>query len=253
MSGQAIPPARLNLLAPQVQDEWYQSLLKEVIAASVRTDLLDIVLSTTPLKPFKKSADVAIAATGIGPLPTDYNRYIAVFQRVKITYSGTTGTITPHVRPVDIVSETEFARRQGSILTRADAQPFGKITATSLQVVPYDIGTIRLEYFRPPATPYMDWCQSAANPNRIIYMPVGSKLTGTSPTFDLIMETSSGEQVIEASVTKTGGANGYVSRTVEYEWETMYHEKFVYFMLSKMGINLSEIEVAKYALEMAKQ
>jgi len=258
MSGQAIPPARLNLLLPQCQDEWYLTLMNEIIAASVNLELLNKVLSTTPLRPFKKPADIIITSTtGAGSLPADYNRYITVAQKYDHPPTAPTGSTTPKRHPIEIVSEDEFVHRQSSVFTRADEKPFGKITATGINVVPYNIGTIAMEYFRPPLVPVFDWCQDATNPNKIIYMPAGSYLVydPVTPKWDLYYDNGTVSVLLYSNVIKTGATQSspaYTSLTVELEWENIWHNKFVFFILSKIGINLSELDVAKYALEMSK-
>ena len=250
-SGGAIPPARLNLLLPRSQNTWYLTLMNEIIAASVNDTMLNMILSTTPLRPFKKSENITITSTtGIGTLPTDYNRYITVAQKFDHPPTAPTGSTTPKRHPVEIVSEDEFDRRQGSVFTRADEKPFGKITASGITIVPYNIGTVAMEYFRPPLVPVFDWCQDATNPNKIIYMPVGSRIYKDDAQVPRLYN-AAGVQIYTGSVTKTG-TYPIVSQTVELEWESQYHEKFVYFILSDIGINLSELDVTKYAIEMSK-
>lgn len=249
LTGGALPPARVNLLFPQAQDEYYLGLLNEVIAASLRPELLDKVLATTPLRPFKKSEVLTVSSSGIAAFPSDYNRYITIARRVEQS-TGTDAALIQKVRILDVLSEDEFSRRQGSIFTRALAEPFCKITKDGLQAVPYDISSLLLEYFRPPLVPYMDWCQSTANPNRIIYMPVGSSVYLDDALVPNLYD--SNDVLIEAAVTKSG-TYPIVSTTVEYEWEAIYHEKFVYFILAKVGVNLAEGKVKEFAIEMAQQ
>jgi hypothetical protein len=251
-SGGSVPPARLNFLLPQVSDEYFLSLMNEIVAASVNDELLNKILSTTPLRPFKKSVDISASSGGVATLPTDYNRYITLRQRFGT--DGDTALPSPpsaqtKTRRIDIVSEEEFARRQGSIFTRGAVHPFAKVSNTAFMIVPYDIGSVNLEYFRPATIPFFDWCQDATNPNKIIFMPVGSRVyldDALSPNLY-----DSNDVLLYTGVTKSG-TYPIASQTVELEFESQFHHRFVYFILTKIGINLSEELVAKYALEMSK-
>ena len=250
-SGGAIPPARFNLLAPQVQDEWYQQLLGEVMAASANQMVLDKILSTTPLIPFKQTILMAAGGEGNSPLPIDYNRYISA----QTKYAGINNSGGTKVRKIDIVSDDLFAKKRGDIFTRAGITPFAKINSYGVWVVPFDIEDYTLDYFRKPDIPFMDWCQDGDNPNRIIYMPVGSAIyeSNTQEVYELRL----GATVINANVIRDGLTTGgpgaaYASKTVELEYDNQYHYHFVYLMLAKCGVNLSEDLVVKYAMEMGK-
>ncbi len=272
-SGGAIPPSRLNLLLPMVQDEWYQALMNEIIAASADPALLNKVLSTTPLIPFKKTEDIDIDADGLGVVPSDYRRYIVAFT----TSDNISDPLSqvPAIRKVDIVSDELFVKKQRDVFTRPKVTPFGRVSSDGLHVVPYDVLTVRLDYFSNPTTPYYDYCQDALSPSIIIYMPTGTyvsdkpypKITpGPDPTdppsidsattvvYNLYQRVGAfGSLLLKENVIKpemTGTL--YWSLTVELEWESQYLYRFVYFILSKIGINLSEKEIAQYAIEMSK-
>ena len=272
-SGGAIPPSRLNLLLPMVQDEWYQALLNEVIAASASEALLSKVMSTTPLKPFKTYADITMDGGGLGLLPDDYRRYVTAY-----TTADNDPVVlaqSPAIRKVDIVSDELFVKKQRDVFSRPAVTPFGKITSAGLHVVPYDVLGVRLDYFRTPVAPYFDYCQDALSPSIIIYMPEGSYVSdkpypeitpGPDPTdppsidaptttvFNLYLRVGAfGSQLSRANVIKpemTGTI--YFSLTKELQWESQYLYRFVYLVLAKMGINLSEEMVTKYAMEMSK-
>ena len=88
--GGAIPPSRFNILLPECQDEFVQSCLNEIIAASANQELYNKVLSTTPLMPFKETDSILPSITGIGTLPADYLRYIDVYSTA---YSDTVNNV----------------------------------------------------------------------------------------------------------------------------------------------------------------
>ena len=245
-SGGAIPPARFNLLVPQVQDELTQRLLDEVIAASVNQTILDKILTTTPLIPFKKTELIPVDWVGVAKIPLDYNRYIAVY--TSADYANNTGV--PRVRKVDMVSDDLYARKRGDIFSRAHVTPFAKINSSGIAIVPFDAKEISMDYFRKPAVPYMDWCQSADNPNQVVFMPVGSKINSVLNVNYLYDKNN---VILSWNVVKADmNALPWFSRTIELEWDAQYHEKFVYLILAKCGINLNEGDVVKYAMEMGK-
>jgi len=216
--------------------------------ASANKELLSKLSSTIPLRPFKKSVELSLSSVGVASLPSDYVFYAGVSQFYESRQ--TPGTITPVPRPIDIVNEDEFTRRQGSIFTRAYEEPFCKIQATTISIIPYNIGPVQLEYYHTPATPYMDWCQATTNPNKIIYMPVGSRVYLDDALTPCLYD--SNDVLLYSGVTKTG-TYPITSQTVELEWESRIHEKFVYFLLTKIGLNLAEIDVAKYAIQMSNE
>ena len=256
-SGNSIPPARFNILCPEVQDEWTATLYNELIAAQQNEALFNKIMSTTPLLPFKKSVDFTPDATGDAPLPDDYNQYMVVWG--KVIDNG--NSMSPMVRKIDIINDDTYAARRGSVLTRGNVKPFGKIVAGHIQVVPYNIGLCELDYFRKPTTPRMDWVQDATNPNVIIPLEPGNTVelaNITDQTFLVYKDQYSNAHgddpispVVYYDLPATTGAV-YPARTVELEWDQQYHYKFVYLILAKVGINLKETDVAKYAMEMSK-
>ena len=248
-NGGAIPPSRFNILLPECVDEYVQTCLNEIIAASASQELYNKVLSTTPLIPFKKTDSVVPDnGTGIGTLPTDYLRYIVAHS----TTNYTVGSSVPAQlgAKIDIVNDEQFTARRYSIFTRADIQPFGKIVAGNIAVVPFNVGAFTLDYFRKPTTPVMDWCIDTLNPTKMVYMPAGSYIQVVGVTNILY---DSNDDVLYSGVTK--GNMTYLpfpSATVELEWGTEYQYKFVFMLLQKIGVNLSEDTVLKYAMEMSK-
>ena len=257
-SGYAIPPARFNILLPQVQDELYLTLLNGVIAAADNEQALDIILSTTPLIPFKKTGIVDIDPAGSGTLPDDYYRYFTVYSTEK--NDAVAGISVTMIRRLNVVSDDMFIKKQGDVFTRADVNPFAKIISKALNVVPYDMGRVSVGYFRKPAVPYMDFAQDGLNPNIIRYLNVGNSIEVASAqagTFQIYKDeqaSAAGDDPLFPNVFYSLPASGgpYRSRTVELEWEPLYHEKFVYLILAKCGINLGEGDVTKFAMEMSQ-
>lgn len=246
VSGNAIPPARFNILCPQSQDELVQGMLRGILAASTSPELYSQVMNTTPLLPFKKSEAFTPDLTdGSSSLPDDYLQYIDAFATA---YAENNTSIVMPVRQIEIVSEKSFAERRGDITYMFDTFPFAKITGGKLYIIPFNY-LPTLEYFRKPAVPFLDYCQETVNMTRIIYMPVGSYIQ-TGNLYD------SADQLLYTGVTKqVGGVVPalYRSQTVELEWGSEFHYKLVYPILAKAGVNLGEGEVEKYAIQMTQQ
>jgi hypothetical protein len=233
-TGATLPPARLNLLIPEIQDDMFYSEANQILKASLgNPDVLNKILSASIVNPFKKNEAISLDATGSGTLPKDYNRYLIL----GADYNG-------GYRRIDIISENEYLNRRVSALARAEINPFAKIGAGMIYVVPFDVGSANLDYLSKPKVPYFDWCQDGDNPNKLIYMPTGSYINsvlGVNILYDV------NNDLIASNVTKDMNVLPYVSKTVELEWETYVHFRFVSRLLRFVGVNLGEAEVEKFA------
>ena len=229
-SGGTIPPSRFNSLLVQVQDEYWSSCI------SVFRQSGD--LTRTPLIAFKHTDMLTLSAMGGGDMPADYGEYI-------VAHSIEGG----RQREVAIIGDVEFGRRKNDVFTRASVKPFARIDHGGIWVVPYDTAEVTIDYFSRPATPYMDVCQSAANPALIYYMPEGSYMADVGGVYYLY---DVDDNVLASNVAKTVNVLPYTSITVELEWPTKDHYRFVYMILSKVGINIGEKEVAQYAMQMSQ-
>lgn len=240
--GGALPPGRFNMLLSQVQSEYYDKCWRELV---VNPDLL----SVTPLLPFKKTSTLTVAADGTATLPGDFADYITLY--TVAANDVTMGISTIRFRKADIVNDELFNRRRSSVFTRADVTPFAKITHDGITMVPSDVAAAELDYLRSPATPLMDYCTYTANPSAVIYMPPTSRfIEGNTPgTYNLYIGTTK----LAEGVTKTSVVmDGYVSTTVELEWNEKDQWVFVYLILAKCAINLAQGEAEKFALMMSK-
>jgi hypothetical protein len=233
-SAGVVPPSRFNLLLPQVQDELYQAAVK-----GREIPMLDR---------FKKSATLVPGEDSIAALPEDYRRILSA---VALGIADDSAAVAvPWTRTMEIVGEAEYAMRQGNAMYRALELPFAKIQDGCLYPVPTNITTITIDYLRAPTTPYLDWCQLESNLNKIVYVPEGATIIENQVTgnYDLMQ----GATVLQANVYKTMGADVYTSQTIELDWEEQYHYRFVSLLLGKIGVNLGEFEVAKYAETMPR-
>lgn len=246
-SGGSILPSRFNLLLSQVNNEYFQSCLK-------------IDSASPALLPFKKTDTITANEVGVATLPSDYKQFIEASSEV--LYDENAGLSIPNFRPITLVDDKEFNIRRQNVFTRADIFPFAKCSNGNLYVIPYNIGSFTLGYFRLPLDPVSDWCQDALNPTKTIYMPTGSVILGndvTENTFDLYDKPGTGRVLLYSNVTRTGLSPwtefgiAYTSTTIEFEWDVQYHYHLVYLLLSKIGIPLSEDKVVQYAVAMSQQ
>ena len=239
--GTAITPARFNVLLPQCQMEWYDTLWRGLLAASPDNNRLGDIISQTPLTVFKDTAVLTLDAAGVSALPLDYSACLAVTTVAE--YTGNTGVVRP--RMVDIVTDSKFRKKQNSILSRT-ANPFGRIIGRSIQVSPNNINDITLDYLAIPTTPYMDYCSRTANPSSVVNMPVGSYINLSNGLYYLY---DSNNNVIESDVIKdVSHLLPYNSATAELQWLEKDHYNLLYRILVKTGLNLKEDDVTKVAM-----
>ena len=257
-SGQTLTPDRVNIILPDIQDTLYGDEINVILQASASVELQNKLLSTSILKPFKTTKSLTVSSVGQATLPSDYVRYLSA----GVNYVDNTKkpqTIAPikPYRAIEFVSEETFIKLQGSVFSRPEIKPFAKVMGGYLFIVPFDVTTVNLDYLRRPLLPYFDWCQDAANPNRIIYMPTGSFLSdaGNGTAQLNFNDPISMVGVILATniFLNPSLSYPYTSKTVELEWDEDSHYKFVSRLLSFVGVNLGEADVEKHAETMKQQ
>lgn len=243
INGEPFTIVQLNRLLPMVVYEMIGSEMTTLLAnkaGNVETEIEAISI----LNPFKKTGTVVAATTGIATIPTDYVRYLS------FRIPGTFRDITP-------VSDQEYNRIQGGMLNRrVDVRPIVRVEGTNFKFCPFDIGNVQVVYIRKPVIPYYDYCQDA-NLNSV-YMPAGSYLVplGTVNTYQLVYDdpVAGASVILNPLVTKSGAdysvSPSYTSLTKELEFEDYVHIKVVSRLLLKCGLNLSEPEIEKAALQM---
>lgn len=249
-NGEPFTIVQLNRLLPMVVDELYTAEMNDTFANKIGRGPTELD-ATSILNPFKETSALSVTNIGVATIPASYVRYLA-FRAIYPLSSGT-------YRDIDPVSEQEFNRRQGGMFNRRiDVRPMVKIS-DKFNFCPFDLGTVTLYYLRKPIAPYYDYCQDS-NLN-VVYMPEDSYLTSTATpnVFNLIYDDDiSGTSIVLATdVTKSGVTWGdspaYTSLTKELEFEDYVHIKVISRLLVKCGLNLSEPEIEKAALQMQQQ
>lgn len=224
--GKTFKITEFNDLLPTVQDKLYNDELAVLVAGDVQ-NIPPYRLSITPLRPFISSSIISMNS-GIGSLPSNYRRFV---------------NLTANYREVDVITQSEFNSKRTSPFRRPSVNPFCYIVRLSVVMLPQDIPVIECNYFRDPTTPYYDYCQDSATLNDI-YMPVGSRVYLNDSNVPCLYDNTG---VLLASAVEKEGTYPIVSQTVELEWETIYHDKFVMSLLSAVGVNLDKADLAQYA------
>lgn len=226
-----MPPARFNSLLPECQDEYFADRLRNDDDAALRPFYKTIGDDTVPM----------VVTDGVATLPEDYaakgsGYYMYGSEAVRINF----------------VDNKEFERllvHKNEYPT--DKYPIANILASTVRVRPSTVNYIRFNYLSKPVTPVFDWCYPVDNPTQIVNMPVGAYLVEQSAgVYNLMYDNGTSSVVLAENVGKDDGTDGYVSTTTELQWDKDYHWKLIYILLSKVGVNLSEQQVAQYAIAM---
>jgi hypothetical protein len=248
-NGEPFTIVQLNRLLPMVVQELYSGEMTSLFGNKIGGGPSE-VSAISMLNPFKKSATLNLDSYGVADKPADYVRYLSF----RVTYPIPGGTF----RDIDPVSEQEFNRVQGGMFNRrAGIRPIVKVENVHFNFCPYDLGAVILSYLRKPTAPYYDYCQDS-NLNAV-YMPTGSYLvpTLTTDVYNLMYDTGMVSITLATDVTKSGAdwssSPSYTSLTVELEFDEDEHIKIISRLLVKCGLNLSEPEISKAALQMQQQ
>ena len=196
------------------------------------------VISHSKLNPFVTTS-VITAAGNKFELPTDYVRWCSLITRPSTTMlapGGGGNAVATGGTKVTMVSSQNYAEAQSSVYARPDVEPVAKFVGKYIVPLPTTMQVIEMDYIRKPVEPYYDYCQNGATYDPI-FMPVGSQIVGSN----LMLNGS----ILASNVIKDGVTLPYTSQTVEPEWEEYVYPEIVSRMLSKVGINLSSIEVTK--------
>jgi len=261
--GNAFTVPQFNLLLPFVQDEIKSEQFDNLLKLKENQKALSDYISTCMIRPFVTGKNITVSqTTGIGVIPTDFERFISCFA----TYKG-------NIRYVDMVSDEVFNKRRGSVNYRPDVHPFGKFENDQIYFIPYDLGqnpnadpladssigvqqlNLRLIYLRKTTTPFLDFCQDATS-FESIFIQVGSTIvdagdgTGNMTWDDPVNGIS---WLVRSNIyLDPAKVYPYTSLSVELEFEEWTHIKFVSRLLSKVGLNLGEDRIVQ-AMESLKK
>lgn len=227
--GRTFKVSEFNALLPTVEDSLFSKELDKLVVGDLQ-DIPQSRLSITPLRPFVRFTTLQVLQQ-VALLPTEYRRYIS------IQIGG---------RPASVVTQREFRSRSTTPLRRPTVRPYCYIDNISIKVSDTTATTLALDYFTNPAVSCYDYCQDENTLNEI-YMPAGSRIVVLDDGTKALV--SSTGVSLAAPVTKDGiSTYPYNSKTVELQWESIYHDQIVMEMLAMVGINLQALELTQYAM-----
>ena len=234
VSGNTLTPDNYNDLLPTVQDIITNDELKKLVQDEL-SPVPDELLSLSPLRPFRFMDTLIVGSSGFTSAPNDYIRWSSM--------------LNSRNAPITVVSDHTAAIRQGNVFGRSDIKNFCYIVGGAFRFIPYDIGTIYLNYIRKPLVPYFDWCLDA-NYN-VVFMPYQSYITAVG-AIQVLYDVN--DVVLASDVTKADmNYLPFPSRTVELEWEERYAPIFIGQLLKLVGINLKENDLTQLMAEYSKE
>ena len=155
-------------------------LVNKRVYASYCSRFEEDITNSSDLGIFKVVGYNINLTTGVGTLPTSYNRMIA-----DPYYTDT--SVTPNVvRRIDVVTSKEHSYRERDYLTKATVKhptcmigtqdAYGKM---QIRVTPTSITPIKIDFLRNAVTPYLDYYVNDTTKN-YTYMLVGKSVAISS-------------------------------------------------------------------------
>jgi len=216
--GNAYTPEDFNLSLKDFNMQIYNDeLSKFQVGAIIPSQLLR----------FKTSIVSGSLTTGSYTLPGDYQELITN------SFTALIGGVSKYGEFVDDTIAKRMTHDAGYKLRE---NPIAKLKDGSFKVYPTDATAFSFEYLRVPVTPIYDYYIDA-NLNEV-FMPVG-----TSHTLLINEVSSGGDDTVGAII---------ASLTVELDWDTIIHPRFVADLLLPMGVNLREADIVT-ASQLKKQ
>jgi len=232
-SGNTLKPDQLNFILPACNINMFNRKIKQAEELALtkknlpnyNSAFLEALLSMVELREFHANEDITFT-TGAFDITTLTYTY-AYWEAMTTIYRGAS-------RGIDLISDTELRNRKTNMLApQLEDFPAAQINGSIIKVFPSDIATANFSYLKIPATPVYDYYLDA-NQN-IVYLAVNATHVLTTGEIG-----SSGE---------TAGQT-VTSKTVELEWNTVFHAEFANELLEKVGINLKDDRIRAYSKEM---
>lgn len=204
----------------------YGSMVKQVMSISAQNNMPpEQIISRyfNELTRFMFRIDGSVIGGDV-TIPSTSDRILSVFSR------GLEADI-------DLVDPNTFDKRRTDILSPdPEGNPFATEIGGTLRVIPNNMsGGVLITSLKVPEEPYYDYClDSGLN---AVYMPVGSKLVDSGGQLNLV---DSSDVLIRSNVTHLTGSDGYVSNSIELDWDESAHPMFVDYLLSDGAVNLRE-------------
>jgi hypothetical protein len=240
--GESMPPTQFSTVLESVNIETFEkeTEMAKVMAEAESLSIENVIDKNPRIRPFKKTASAPLNIGDSITLPSDFGIYLSLSVRNDSDFT---------YRIVEPISQEELARRYQGVITRSFDLPVSVYNDAKIQVIGDDFTFYLLFYVKVPTTPYFDYCIDV-DIAKYIYINVGDYIELNDVTTQYELKNSGGA-VLNNNVTHTfytsGGTGIYTSISVELEWEEKDHIFFARQMLIKMGINLRDQQLQRYA------
>jgi len=241
--GESMPPLQFNIVMESVNIEVFEKEVEQfkALLEAPNVSIGNVIDKNLKIRPFIKDVSAALVpSAGRITLPDDFGMFLGL--SVKDTVTGVYKIVQP-------VSNEKYMQIQQGVIVRSLDLPVFIYNRGDIQIAGKDYDRYLLHYVRIPVTPYFDYCIDAVL-IKYLYMNVGDYIGLNSITTQYELKNSGGT-VLNDNVSHsfyTGGGTGiYTSISVELEWGKKNHIFFAREMLIKMGINLRDQQLQRYA------
>ena len=241
--GESMPPRQFNVVLESINIEVFDKEIEtiKVILETESVSLKNLVEKNLKLRPFlKENSGAIVPSLGLITFPSDFSMFLGL--SVKDTITGVYKVVEP-------VSHEEYLRRQQGVIVRSFELPISIYNDNMIEIRGKDYDNYILYYVKVPARPYFDYCIDVSLV-KYLYMEVGDYIELNNITTQHELKNSGGA-VLNDNVSHrfytSGGIGIYTSTSVELEWEEKDHMFFAREMLIKMGINLRDQQLQRYA------
>jgi len=167
-----------------------------------------------------------IMTLGAGTLPSNYGYF-----------KSATGIYNGSLREVELVTEEEKSHRLTNRFSKlVERYPICTIRGTSINVWPKTITPLSILYYRKPTTPYLDYYINSNDRETVLAVGTSHLLTTNE----------------EGSEGQTAGTT-VNSLTVELSYHEDLHMKYVYKILSMLGVRINYPQLVQYSEAMQQK
>jgi hypothetical protein len=228
-SGNTLTPDNINIIFTAASIDMYNKKVEKAQIFSIqnKVSLTEALGNIIELRDFLTTQDLTIVTPGSYTLVSlDFE--FGYWSSMVAIYNGAT-------RKVDLVSDSEWGiRLSNQLALPIEEYPMAKLLSSQIYILPTDVTTPRLTYYRKPISPVYDYYLDT-NVNEI-YLAAGTNYT-----------------LLPGEIGSAGQTSGTVtSNTVELDWIEIHHIEFCNEVLQRVGINLKDQQIAQY-INQAKQ
>lgn len=211
--GDPLTGDQFNSMLKVGETAYYESEYKKLIQSGL------VLFNNDPLFPFKITS---VAATGSLDVPSNYRAVLSA-------YNKNTNV------PIDITTEMDAVRRGAFSMESGERKPYVTFGST-IKVYPSDI-LCEYIYLRNITNAYYDYCVSE-DTELEIYMPVGSSLTRSTidDSWSLVISGGVVMENIYHNDPLTSLLTTYNSKTVETEFDEMFHHELAQFIINPLAV-----------------